>query len=159
MCSVGVCGVCVCLCVSGNRSTKLGGTKSSEHTNADLSSEHTNAWCGAFMCWCAHVSRHRSTRTKTGGNKSSGHRRAVHPNFVHLLCEVCWCVCVCAVRGSANRSTKPSGKKPSGHRIAGHSMCVCVESVSVCVCANVRVDSNLVSTRSPVERFEWTASR
>ena len=118
---------------------------------------------------------------KPGGNKSSGHRSAVHPNVVHLLCEVCWCVC--AVRESGNRSTKPSGKKPSGHRIAGHSMClhlgcvwkVCVcgkcECVCVCVCQcssgqqfsfhsksgrKVRVDSKSLTTHSMYTCFAWS---
>ena len=125
----------------------------------------------ACLVWCVDVLECACVRAqidqKPGGNKSRGHRSAVHPNFAHLLCEVCWCVCVLCVSLGTDRRSQVERNRVDTELLATRCVytwgvcgkCVCVESVSVCVCANVRVDSNLVSTRSPVERFEWTASR
>jgi hypothetical protein len=109
--ALGECGVCVCFCVSGNISTKLCGTKSSEHTHADQSNYArllgvVRECVGEHMCQGTDRPEQKQLETN-----SSERRSAVHPNVAHLLCEVCWCVwCVSGISW-----TKPGGKKPSEH--------------------------------------------
>jgi hypothetical protein len=77
--------VCVCFCVSGNISTKLCGTKSSEHTHAD----HSN------YAHLLGVVRECCTRM-------------LHTCYVR-------CVGVCGERVSGISWTKPGVKKSSEH--------------------------------------------